>query len=240
MSFAKSRQAPRFAALMLALTTPAALVANEPETKPSPSDKLFADLLAEAEKPQPTAPAEDFGKAAAACSAALGPMSMDASKLEPLGWTATIKPASDESAWMFEQQPGTVRIFLATMFAPSGQCVVDGYAASEREFGAISKEVEKQVGAALGKKLKNTGSMGGSGSFSRGQGFLADSLMVSISSENRTNGMSIRITMMQIDKSRSAYETASAAGMAAQYLPMLAEQPAPAEKTETEPAPSPQ
>lgn len=194
--------------------------AKSQEAPVRPSSKLFRDSLAEAQKPKPTAPAADFGKAAAACAAALGPTSMDAAKVESLDWTPTVKATSPKSAWVFEQKPSHVRVFLATIFSPAGQCVVDGFAQSKGDFGAIAGEVKKQVSAATGKKLKNTGG-GSPNPMSRGQGFLADRLVVSISMQDQANGVSIRVTMMQIDKSKSAFETANAAGMAAQFLPMM-------------------
>jgi hypothetical protein len=217
-----ARSAKAAALLILAVAPPAHVSAQEPAR---PSSKLFADLIADAQKPKPTSPASDFGKAAAACAAALGPTTMEVAKLEPLGWSPTVKADQTKSTWMFEQKPSLVRIFLSTMFAPTGQCVVDGYGQSKGEFGAIASNVKKHVGAALGKKLKSAGSSQSPNGYSRGQGFLADKLMVSISSENRTNGMSIRVTLMQIDTTKSAFEIAKAAGMAAQYLPMMADVP---------------
>jgi hypothetical protein len=205
--------------MILVVSTPAPVRAQE---QARPSSKLFADLMADAEKPRPTSPAEDFGKAAAACAAALGPASMDASKIEAVGWTPTVKATSAKSAWVFEQKPSHVRIFLATIFSPAGQCVVDGFAMKKGDFGAIGDAVKSQVSTALGKKLKNMGANASPNGVSRGQGFRADQLMVSISMQVQANGMSTRITLMQIDNSKSAFETANAAGMAAQFLPMMA------------------
>lgn len=233
-----ARSASATVLMIAAISAPSLAMAQEAESKSS--SKIFADILADAAKPKPKAPAADFGKAAAACAAALGPTSMDATKVESLGWSPIAKASTSGSVWIFEQKPSPVRIFLATMFSPSGQCVVDGYAMSENEFGAIAKDVKKQVSTALGKKLKDTGSSSSPGGYSRGQGFLADNLMVGISSENQPGGMSIRVTMMQIDKSKSAYETANAAGMAAEYLPMLAGKPEPEKKAEESSAESPQ
>jgi hypothetical protein len=198
----------------------AADVAAAQAARKKRTDDMMAALMA-ASLPSPAA---DFGKAAAACSVALGPTSMDAAKVEARGWTPTVKATSPKSAWVFEQKPSLVRIFLATMFSPAGQCVVDGFAKSKGDFGAIADAVKTQVSAAIGKKLKNTGG-GSPNPMSRGQGFLADQLMVSISMQVQANGNSVRVTLMQIDKSKSAFETANAAGMAAQYLPMMAGAP---------------
>jgi hypothetical protein len=222
------------AIIVMAVSVPSLLSAQEPAVRPS--SKIFTDIFAEAEKPKPKSASEKFGEAAAACAAALGPTSMDVTKLEPLGWSPTIKASSPKSVWKFEQKSNAVKVFLATTFLPSGQCVVDGYANSKGEFGKISKAVEKQIGVTLGKKPKTTGSSVSPDGFSRGQGFRADDLLISISSENQAGGMNIRVTMMQMDKTKSAFETANAAGMAAQYLPMLAEETEPTVKSETSPS----
>lgn len=205
--------------------------AQEGQTRPSTN--LFDSYLKESATPAPTAPSADFGKAAAACAVALGPTSMDATKLEPAGWTPVMKAASDKSAWVFEKKPSPVRIYMATAFAPQGQCVVDGYALSKGEFGAIAKAVKTQVGAALGTKLNNSGSTRSPNGVSRGQGFVAGKLLVSVSSENEARGMNVRVTLMQMDPAKSAFETANAAGMAAQYLPLFAQTPDKPEPTKT-------
>jgi hypothetical protein len=199
----------------------AAEVAQARSANKKRADEMMAALTA-ASVPSP---AVDFGSAAAACAVALGPTSMDAAKVESLGWSPTVKATSAKSAWVFEQQPSRVRIFLATMFSPAGQCVVDGFARSKGDFGSIADAVKTQVSAVLGRKLKNAGSNSSPNGMSRGQGFLADQLMVSISMQDQANGNSVRVTLMQIDKSKSAFETANAAGMAAQYLPMMAGAP---------------
>jgi hypothetical protein len=199
----------------------AAEVAEAKAAKKKHTDEMIAALTA-ASVPSP---AVDFGKAAAACAVALGPTSMDAAKVESLGWSPTVKATSAKSAWVFEQKPSRVRIFLATIFSPAGQCVVDGFAKSKGDFGLIADAVESQVSAALGKRLKGAGSNSSPNGMSRGQGFLADQLMVSISMQDQANGNSVRVTLMQIDKSKSASEIANSAGMAAQYLPKMAGAP---------------
>lgn len=219
--------------MLLAASLPS--IANAQAEATRPSTRLFADLLNEASKPKPKSPAVDFGKAAAACASALGKGGLDVTSLAPLGWSSVAARAAPKSTWVFEHQPSPIRIFLDTVFAPQGQCVVDGYAMSKSDFGAIAKNVKTHVGTAIGKTLKSTGKSVSPNGFSRGQGFLADQFMVAISSENRTNGTSIRITLMHIDPSKTAMETANAAAMAAQYLPMMAGEPNPTPTQQSSP-----
>lgn len=222
---------PAWAWVAVLAMPPASAHAQEEQVRPS--TKLFDSYLKEATTPAPAAPALDFGKAAAACAVALGPTSMDVTKLEPSGWTPVMKAASDESAWVFGKKPGPVRIYMATAFAPQGQCVVDGYALSKGEFGAIAKAVKTQVGAALGTKLNNTGSNRSPSGASRGQGFVAGKLLVSVSAESEARGMNVRVTLMQMNPAKSAFETAKAAGMAAQYLPLFGQTPDKSEPAKT-------
>jgi hypothetical protein len=210
---------------------PSSALAQDGQVRPS--TKLFESYLKEAATPAPKAPSADFGKAAAACAVALGPTSMDVSKLEPAGWTQINKQSTDKSAWVFEKEPSPVRIFMATAFAPQGQCVVDGYALSKGEFGPIAKAVKTQVGAALGAKLSNSGSTRSPNGNSRGQGFVTGKLFISVSSENEARGMNVRVTLMQMDPAKSAFEIANSAGMAALYLPMFAQAPDKSEPTKT-------
>jgi hypothetical protein len=209
------------AAMLLGLALSAAAVA-EPMTALDSSD-LMKRLLAP-RNAVTAAPAADFGAAAAACATTLGRDGLDMGKLAGLGWTAIPLPArADGKYFAYERAGSSVRVYLTTTFAASGQCVVDGYGTAKGQFGAIAGEVKKQVAAIIGKELKDTGSSSSPGGYSQGKGFLADDLMTIVSSENRSEGMSIRVTLMRRDPSKDPTSIAMAAGMAAEYLPTAIE-----------------
>ena len=217
--------------LLLGITLSAAASA-QPAPASRPSD-FMAGLLSPP-KTVTTAPAADFGAAAAACATTIGNDGLDLSKLAGLGWTAIPLPSTvGEKYYAYERSSTPVRIYLSTTITAKGQCVVDGFGTSKGQFGAIAGEVKKQVAAITGKKVKETGSSSSPGGFSQGKGFLADDLMTIVSSESRTEGLSIRVTLMRMDPSKDPYELASAAGMAGQFLPtaiegLIAEAKAPA------------
>ena len=212
---------PHTFVLLLGITLSAAATAQAaPASRPS---DFMAGLLGPP-KTVTTAPAADFGVAAAACATTIGKDGLDLSKLAGLGWIAIPLPATaGEKYYAYERSGTSVRIYLSTTFAAAGQCVVDGVGMSKGQFGAIAGEVKKQVAAITSKKLKETGSSSSPGGFSQGKRFLADDLMTIVSSENRTEGLSIRVTLMRMDPSKDPYELASAAGMAGQFLPIAIE-----------------
>lgn len=195
------------------------------------------DVLMAPPKPEDMAKPAQFGEAAAACAATIAPDRLDLTALPGLGWNAiALQGSGSEKYFAFERTDNPIRLYLSTEIASKGQCVVDGLAASTRQFGSIADEVKKQVGAKLGKKLSNTGSTSDPRGYSQGAGFRSDDLMTIVSSERRGESMSLRITVMRIDPAMSAIQLANAAGMAAEFLPISiqglikkqGEQPAPA------------
>ena len=201
----------------VALASPAGA---QGDPAPRKSDLLMQALLAP--KVVTKAPASDFGVAAAACATAIGPDGLTIDKLDTAVWKPIpLGGEPDGKNFAFERPGSPVRIYLSTNFDPNGQCVVDGYGTSRGQFGAIGNEVRKQVGATTGTKLKSTGSSSSPNGFSQGQGFLGGNLMTMISSENLSEGMNIRVTLMRVDPAQSPYALASSAGMAAQFLPIM-------------------
>ena len=166
------------------------------------------------------APAIDFGAAATACVAAVGPAGLELARLGSLGWQAIpLNAPAGTKYFAYQHQGNAVRIFLSTEIAPKGQCVAEGNNPSKGAFGPIAGEVKTQVGAALGKKLKGTGSYSDQTGYSRGEGYLVDDLAIMMSSENRPEAMNVRVTVMRLDPSKSRESFANAAGMAAAMLP---------------------
>ena len=193
-------RSPTLAAIMLCVTAPVA-AANETAT----------------------APAADFGAAAAACAVAVGPSGLELGKLDPLGWTPIPLGEADAKNFAFSRNDSPVRIFLSTSISPKGQCVVDGFAQSPGQFGAIAKSVENQIGVALGTKAKSIGKSKTPDGYSQGAGFIVGETAAVVSSERQPRGMNVRVTVMRLDPKKDPRSFAMEAAMAAQFLPYMVE-----------------
>jgi hypothetical protein len=140
-----------------------------------------------------SAPAADFGTGAAACTVALAPTKLDETALKKSGWAIS---STHSIATIYQRDGVGVRLFLSTMIAPSGQCVVDGYATADDQFAAIRDAIR----AALTEKYGAPPMMPAPVTPS-GQGFVVDNnLVLILSAEKRPAGLSIRITGMRFPK----------------------------------------
>jgi len=139
------------------------------------------------------APAADFGTGAAACTVALAPAKLDEAALKNSGWAAS---STRSIATVYQREGVGVRLFLSTMIAPSGQCVVDGYATADDQFAAIRDAIR----AALAEKYGAPPMMPAQ-AVPNGQGFVVDNnLVLILSADKRPAGLSIRITCMRFPK----------------------------------------
>jgi hypothetical protein len=137
-----------------------------------------------------TAPAADFAKGAVACAAALGPKKLEPAALTKDGWAVS---DARSIATVYRHDGIGVRLFLSTMISPSGQCIVDGYASADDQFSAIRDAIRTAPSQKYGAPpmMPDPGAPGG-------QGFVVDkNLVLILSMEKRTAGLSTRITGMR-------------------------------------------
>lgn len=134
-------------------------------------------------------PAE-FGAAAASCMAALRNGSLDAAALAGDGW---VRSAEEPKIPVFERQGSSVRLFVIDGLMPGGQCVVDGYVANAGHYRPVRDAVRASLTQRAGKKPEMPSSP-----VPRSQGFLVDNVMLILSTEERFNGLSVRITSGRI------------------------------------------
>ena len=140
-----------------------------------------------------SAPASDFAAGAVACTTALTPAKLDESTLKASGWTVS---AVRGPVTIYVHDGIGVRLFLTTMMAPTGQCVVDGYATGDDQF----RPIRDAIRAALAQKYGASPEMPKPVA-ANGQGFVVDKdLVLVLSMEKRTAGPSIRITGMRFAK----------------------------------------
>jgi hypothetical protein len=132
------------------------------------------------------APATDIAAAAVACVAAADAGHPIPVALIEQGWAM----ASDRPG-RFSREGSN-----ATIFSLGSQCVVDAYGERADAYDEIRDAIRAALVARFGSGVRSPSSSGHAGDFSRGQGFLIGHRMGILSSETRTNGLSIRFTVM--------------------------------------------
>lgn len=153
-------------------------------------EKAKAERIAALKAATVFSPAADFGKAAVACLAVLGKGGLDVAALEREGWTIA---KQTKSIPIYQRNGSAVQVMLVEGLMPGGQCIVDGYASDSSQFKPIRDGVRDALTARLGQKPKMPGSP-----LPNGQGFVAGDLMLILSTEERVNGLSVRITSARI------------------------------------------
>lgn len=133
-----------------------------------------------------TSPAADIAAAAVACVTAAGADQPIPVALAEQGWT---RPSDRPGRFSSEGSN-------AAIFSLGSQCVVDAYGERADAYDEIRDAIRAALVARFGSGVRLPSSSGHAGDFSRGQGFLIGHRMGILSSEARTNGLSIRFTVM--------------------------------------------
>ena len=135
-------------------------------------------------------PPAEFGSAAVACMAALGPKSIDVPALEREGWTRT---EQSKTVPVYQHAGTAVRVMIIEGLSPGGQCVVDGYAADQGQFKPVRNAIRDALTACTGNKPKMPSPV-----VPNGQGYVVGDLMMILSTDQRINGLSVRITSARL------------------------------------------
>lgn len=133
-----------------------------------------------------TSPAADFASAAEVCIAALSPSADLAAKLEGAGWT---EAANNAMGKRYKRKGTSVTIVASNVFGSPG-CVVDGYLA-RRDRNSLDETIEAALSSTYGEELKVNRS-------AYGTGFVVGEVMSILSFEDRSGGLSTRITAMSM------------------------------------------
>ncbi len=136
-------------------------------------------------------PPADFGSAAVACMAALGPKSIDFPALEREGWTRT---EQSKTVPVYQHAGTAVRVMIIEGLSPGGQCVVDGYAADQGQFKPVRNGIRDALTARTGNKPKMPSPV-----VPNGQGYVVGDVIMILSTDQRINGLSVRITSARLD-----------------------------------------
>lgn len=133
-----------------------------------------------------TADSSEFAAAAEACIAALAPPSEIDAALTAAGWN---EAGSNPIGKRYRHDGMSVAIVTSAMLG-SPSCVVDGYLAKKDRDG-LDEAIEASLSATYGAQL--TVSRSGPGT-----GFVIGDVIAILSFENRSGGLSTRITAMSM------------------------------------------
>lgn len=167
---------------------PPGALATTPTPPEAPELKPLATAPPAEAAPEAAAPvsaAEEIATAATACVAAVDGGRVNLGEIENAGWTRAGGPGT------YARAGGNARIFTT-----AGQCVVDAYGERMDGFDAIRAAIAGQLRARFGSRVALASAMGREGDFSRGQGFSIGNRIAVLSSERRSDGLSIRFTVM--------------------------------------------
>lgn len=152
--------------------------------------KAKAEHIAAVKAATVFSPAAEFGGAAVACMAALGPKALDVPALEREGWS---RADATKTMPVYQRAGTAVRIMAFGGLMPGGQCIVDGYAQDQGQFNPIRDAVRDALEARTGKKPNMPSPV-----VPNGQGFVVGDMMMILSTEPRINGLSVRITSARV------------------------------------------
>lgn len=142
---------------------------------------------------RPTSSASEIGAAASACMAAVSDKGIDASALPSAGW-----PLLDTLGEVRVHSRDGSNVRILTTGLGGAQCIVDAYGERMDAFDSIRDAVRTALKARFRSGVKLAAARGSDSDFSRGQGFLAGNRIGVLSSERRTDGLSIRFTVMSL------------------------------------------
>jgi hypothetical protein len=151
----------------------------------------------------------DFTSAASACIDAVSPDKLDSGKLAARGWVKS----SDErvpfgQVAIYTHVGSTVRVYTSP--APSGYCIVDGYALDFRQFELYQNAIADRLKADYGTTGLTGVTIGKPGADDRRQGFVIGNAVAGYSAAMRPAGLNVRFTVINTKFSGSpeAFQTA--------------------------------
>ena len=133
-----------------------------------------------------TGASADFAGATAACVAALGTQPDSAGKLVEAGWQQV---GANPIGKKYAREGTPVAIIMSDAFG-SATCVVDGYLDKKGKDG-LDEVIEANLSQTYGDALKANRN-------EFGTGFVVGDVMAILSFENRSGGLSTRITAMSM------------------------------------------